>query len=192
MPSLAPNRQESYLFFLTVVGAVVPIINLPGVAGNIALSQQALAAIYLGQIKKWNDPLIQSRGEHSRAGYSRGSSLRWQRNELCLDRFVQQDQPCVEVSRGSSLEPKWSTGRGAEGNEGWPDGKGIRRFHRVCGVHLRLAKSSNFRERRQPQRRVCPCQPASTSVAAYQASHMGVDFKISIADAPGTWRCPPT
>jgi hypothetical protein len=55
---LAPDQQRAYLLFPTVVGAVVPIINLPGLSGEVALTPEALAGIYLGKIKKWNDPIL--------------------------------------------------------------------------------------------------------------------------------------
>src|ERR1700753_1382785 len=43
----------------TVVSGVVPVITVPGVtAGEITLSGEVLGDIYLGKIKKWNDPAI--------------------------------------------------------------------------------------------------------------------------------------
>jgi phosphate transport system substrate-binding protein len=42
----------------TVVGAVVPIVNLPGLVGQVSFTPGALAGIYLGKIKKWNDPVL--------------------------------------------------------------------------------------------------------------------------------------
>jgi phosphate transport system substrate-binding protein len=45
--------------FPTVIGGVVPVINLPGVkAGELMLNGQVLGDIYLGKVKKWNDPAI--------------------------------------------------------------------------------------------------------------------------------------
>src|SRR6202167_4386574 len=46
------------LHFPTVLGAVVPTYNVPGVAGDLNFTQKALAGIYLGTITKWNDPEI--------------------------------------------------------------------------------------------------------------------------------------
>ncbi len=47
--------------FPTVVGGVVPVMNLPGLkAGQVKLTGRVLADIYLGLIKKWNDPVIAS------------------------------------------------------------------------------------------------------------------------------------
>ena len=42
----------------TVLGAVVPIYNLPGVSGDLKFSPDVLADIYLGKIGNWSDPRI--------------------------------------------------------------------------------------------------------------------------------------
>src|SRR5215831_9367762 len=47
------------VMFPTVVGGVVPVVNLPGIAsGQIKLTGAQLADIYRGVIKRWNDPLL--------------------------------------------------------------------------------------------------------------------------------------
>src|SRR3984885_11141239 len=46
------------LHFPTVIGAVVPTYNIPGVSGELNFTQHALAGIYLGTITKWNGPEI--------------------------------------------------------------------------------------------------------------------------------------
>ena len=45
--------------FPTVMGGVVPVVNIPGIANNqLKLSGPVLADIFLGKIKKWNEPAI--------------------------------------------------------------------------------------------------------------------------------------
>src|SRR5450755_960592 len=44
----------------TVLGAVVPAYNIPGVTGEIKFTPDALAGIYLGKITNWNDKAITS------------------------------------------------------------------------------------------------------------------------------------
>ncbi|HEX5239283.1 MAG TPA: phosphate ABC transporter substrate-binding protein PstS [Sphingomicrobium sp.] len=45
--------------FPVVIGGVVPVINIPGAhPGQVKMSGPLLAAIYAGEIKKWNDPRI--------------------------------------------------------------------------------------------------------------------------------------
>ena len=59
-PLKGDDLQKSGLIqFPTVMGGVVPAINLAGVeAGKLKLTGPILAEIYLGTIKKWNDPKI--------------------------------------------------------------------------------------------------------------------------------------
>lgn len=51
--------QNGYIQFPTVMGAIVPAVNVPGIAaGQLKLSGALLAEIYMGAVKKWNDPKI--------------------------------------------------------------------------------------------------------------------------------------
>ena len=51
--------QIGLIQFPTVMGGVVPVVNLPGVAaGQLKLNGDILAKIYLGEIKRWSDPAI--------------------------------------------------------------------------------------------------------------------------------------
>ncbi len=45
--------------FPTVIGGVVPVVNLPGIkSGQLQLTGALTADIFRGVLKKWNDPLI--------------------------------------------------------------------------------------------------------------------------------------
>ncbi len=46
------------LHFPTVLGAVVPVYNIPGVTAELKFTGPVLADIFLGKITKWNDPAI--------------------------------------------------------------------------------------------------------------------------------------
>ncbi|MGB8517003.1 MAG: phosphate ABC transporter substrate-binding protein PstS [Gallionella sp.] len=59
------NQEEldkhQLMQFPAVVGGVVPAVNLKGIAsGQLLLDSNTLAAIYLGKITRWNDPLLQA------------------------------------------------------------------------------------------------------------------------------------
>src|SRR6266545_3673865 len=60
MPLKPEELEKSGLMqFPTVVGGDVPVVNLPGIKpGEIKLTGSVLADIYLGKIKKWNDPVL--------------------------------------------------------------------------------------------------------------------------------------
>jgi len=52
-------EKEGLVQFPTVMGGVVPVVNLEGIKpGELKLSAKTLADIYLGKIKKWNEPAI--------------------------------------------------------------------------------------------------------------------------------------
>ena len=59
-PLKPEELQEAGLTqFPTVVGGVVPVVNIPGIQpGQLKLTGPLLADIYMGKITKWNDPAI--------------------------------------------------------------------------------------------------------------------------------------
>jgi len=123
----APLKDEELakdgLFqFPTVVGGVVPVINVPGVkAGEVVLSGQVLGDIYLGKIKKWNDPAIAALNSKVklpdtdiavvRRADGSGTSFIWT-NYLSK---VNADWKS-KVGEGSTVN--WPTGTGGKGNDG--------------------------------------------------------------------------
>jgi phosphate ABC transporter phosphate-binding protein len=118
---LAPADDGNFFFFPSVVGAVVPIVNLPGLTETILFTPEALAGIYLGKIKKWNDPVIAraNRGVHlpdleivvvHRADGS-GTSY-------AFTSFLSKTNADWSAAVGSRLSPKWPVGRAATGNDG--------------------------------------------------------------------------
>jgi phosphate transport system substrate-binding protein len=118
---IAPEDETKYLFFSSVVGAVVPIVNLPALPGDIAFTPEVLAGIYLGNIKKWNDPAL-TRINHGmrlpdlditvvhRADGS-GTSYVW-------TDYLSKTSPEWKTKVGTSIEPKWPAGTAGTGNEG--------------------------------------------------------------------------
>src|SRR5579864_774228 len=50
------QAKVKILHFPTVLGAVVPTYNVPGVTQELKFTPEALAGIFLGTVKKWNDP----------------------------------------------------------------------------------------------------------------------------------------
>src|SRR6266567_1329189 len=52
------KHGSGILHFPTVLGAVVPTYNIPGVEASLNFTPEALAGIFLGKITKWNDPAV--------------------------------------------------------------------------------------------------------------------------------------
>jgi phosphate transport system substrate-binding protein len=102
--------------FPTVVGGVVPIVNLPGLQpGRLHLSGALLGAIFLGQINKWNDPHI--------AGMNRGLRL----PNLPITVVHRSDGSGTSFLFTSYLSMRsqnWATRVGASDSVAWPTGLG--------------------------------------------------------------------
>jgi phosphate ABC transporter phosphate-binding protein len=186
---LAPREQANYLLFPSVVGAVVPIVNLPGVPNSIALTPQALAGIYLGKITKWNDPLLQEANRRVRLpdldivvvhrNDGSGTSYAW-------TDYLSQTSPEWQAQVGASLTPKWPLGRGATGNEGVA--KLVKELGGSIGYVEFIYALQNHLSFAKVQNRNGDFVAASLEGMAIAASQsLGVDdnFKISIVDPPG-------
>lgn len=108
----------------TVMGAVVPTYNIPGVTQTLKFSPDALAGIFLEQIKRWNDPKI--------ASTNPGVTL--------------PDQAITTVHRSdgsgttniftdylSKISPEWKSTVGAGNSVNWPAGIGGKGNEGVAG-----------------------------------------------------------
>ena len=96
----------------TVLGAVVPAYNIPGVNEEIKFTPEVLAGIYLGKISNWSDPAIAKvEPEHQvpQPDHHRGASLRRQRNHLHLHRLPVEGE--LRVGRRTRAKAPRSNGR---------------------------------------------------------------------------------
>jgi phosphate transport system substrate-binding protein len=114
--------KEGLFQFPTVVGGVVPVVNVPGVKpSELTLSGEVLGDIYLGKIKKWDDPAIVALNPKVklpdtdiavvRRADGSGTSFIWT-NYLSK---VNADWK-AKVGEGSTVN--WPTGTGGKGNDG--------------------------------------------------------------------------
>jgi phosphate ABC transporter phosphate-binding protein len=97
----------------TVLGGVVPIYNLPGLARTLRLTPQVLAGIYSGAIGKWNDPRI--------AEVNRGARL--PDTEIAVvHRSDGSGTTYVWTSFLSLASPEWKSSVGSGAHVAWPVG----------------------------------------------------------------------
>ncbi len=108
--------------FPTVIGGVVPIVNIPGVtAGRMHLSGGLLGAIFLGQIKRWDDPQIKrlNPGMNLPAlpitvvHRSDGSGT-----SFIFTSYLTDTSPAWGKAVGASDSVNWPVGIGGKGNDG--------------------------------------------------------------------------
>jgi len=183
------------LHFPTVMGAVVPVYNVEGVTKDLRFTGEALAGIFLGNIKKWNDAAI--------AGANPGVKL--------------PDQPIVVIVRSdgsgtsfvftdylSKVSSDWKSKIGADTAVNWPTGLRGKGNEGVSGlvkqtpysigyVELIYAKQQNmgYGSVRNAAGKFVKADLASvTAAAAGAAKDMPEDFRVSITNAPGATSYP--
>jgi phosphate transport system substrate-binding protein len=115
-------KEAGLVQFPMIIGGVVPAVNIKGVqAGQLVLDGATIAAIYLGEITKWNDPRIKKLNPKlalpdtaiAPVYRSDGSGT----NFLFSD-FLSKSSPKFKDTIGAATSVQWPTGIGAKGNEG--------------------------------------------------------------------------
>lgn len=118
----ADLNKEGLMQFPMVMGGVVPVVNLEGIrAGQLKLSPQVLADIYLGKVKKWNDTAIASLNKGLSLPNKRitvvhrsdGSGTTW-----IYTNYLSKVSPEWKSSVGNDKAVSWPAGVGGKGNEG--------------------------------------------------------------------------
>jgi phosphate transport system substrate-binding protein len=105
----------------TVFGAITVSYNLSGVDKGLKLDGPTIADIYLGKIKKWNDPAIA--GQNSGVKLPDSSITVVHRSDSSgttkgFTTFLSNYSPEWKSSVGADKDVKWPTGTGAKGNPG--------------------------------------------------------------------------
>ncbi len=108
--------------FPTVMGGIVPVVNLDGVkSGDLTLDGDTLAKIYLGEIKTWNDPAIARLNPNVKlpaqaialVHRSDGSGT-----TFIFTNYLSKVSADWKGKVGSATAVEWPAGIGAKGNEG--------------------------------------------------------------------------
>jgi phosphate transport system substrate-binding protein len=123
MPLKPEDLQAAGLMqFPAVIGGVVPVVNLDGIApGALRFTGPVLADIYLGKIKTWNDKAIQDLNPSLklpadpitvvRRSDGSGTSFLW-------TDYLSKVSPEWKTKVGASTAVAWPEGVGGKGNEG--------------------------------------------------------------------------
>ena len=123
----APMRAEDLeknglVQFPAIMGGVVPVFNLKNVGQReVKLTGEIVAQIYLGKIKKWNDPAIVALNPGVKIGSddisvvyrSDGSGT-----TFLFTNYLSKVSPEFKSAIGEGTAVKWPTGVGGKGNEG--------------------------------------------------------------------------
>src|ERR1700732_2490532 len=119
------KRGTNILHFPTVVGAVVPTYNLPGVTADLNFTPELLAGIFLGKITKWNDPAI--------AAVNAGVKLP-AADIVVVHRSDASGTTYIWTDYLSKTSPQWNTKPGKGTAVDWPVGLGGQGNAGVAGL----------------------------------------------------------
>ena len=174
----------------TVLGAVVITYNLSGISQPLKFSGEVIADIFLGKIKKWNDPKIAAENsgvslpalDITVVARSDGSGT-----SAVFTDYLSKVSPEWKEKVGSGVSPRWPVGLAAKGNEGvtgqiknTPNTLGYVELvyaiqNKLPVAHLKNAAGS-FVE---------PTIDAVTAAAAASVANTPDDLRVSITNAQG-------
>jgi len=173
----------------TVMGAVVPAYNIPGVTGEVKFTPQALAGIFLGKITSWNDPSIT--GANPGVNFPAQPIVVIHRSDGSGTTFIFTDY----LSKVSS---DWQNGPGKGTSVKWPVGLGGKGNEGVAGMIRQMQGSIGYVELIYAVQNKIPygtvqnaagvfvkASLESVTAAAASVKSMPADFRVSITNAPG-------
>ena len=185
------KRGTEILHFPTVLGADVPVYNVPGVATGLKFTPGALAGIFLGTITKWNDAAL--------ASANPGVKLPAQ-DIVVVHRSDGSGTTYVWTDFLSKVSSEWQTKVGKATSVNWPVGLGGKGNEGVAGLVQQTSGSLGYVEliyaiqtkgisyglvKNSSGAFVNADLASVTAAAAGAAANMPDDFRVSITNAPG-------
>jgi phosphate transport system substrate-binding protein len=114
--------KKGQIQFPTVIGGVVPVVNIQGVApGQLRLNGQVLGDIYLGKITKWSDPAIKALNPGVNLPDAAISPVRradGSGTSFIFTNYLSKVNADWKAKVGEGTAVNWPTGAGGKGNEG--------------------------------------------------------------------------
>ena len=186
---LSKITKYKILHFPTVLGGVVPTYNVAG-ADSLKFSGATLAGIFMGSIKKWNDPAI--------AKDNPGVKLPGE-DITVVHRSDGSGTSFVFTDYLSKVSPEWKSKVGANTSVNWPVGLGGKGNEGVAGLVKQTPNSIGYVEliyavqnkmeygsvKNMAGNFVKADFNTVSEAAAGAAKNMPADFRVSITDAPG-------
>lgn len=189
--SPAALAEHGLAQFPSVIGGVVPVVNLRGISpGQLRLTGPVIAGIYLGKITRWNDPKITALNpgvalpdSAIRVVYrSDGSGTTYN-----FAHYLSQISPEWKQRVGFGTAVRWPTGFGGRGNEGVS--AYVKQLQGSIGyVELSYATINNLTYTAMQNAAGAWVQPSIASFRAAAASAdwaTAQDFNLVITNAPG-------
>jgi phosphate transport system substrate-binding protein len=192
MPMTDKQLQEAKAKILnipTVLGAVVPAYNVPGISGEVKFTPDALAGIFMGKISKWNDKAITS--------VNPGVNLP-DKDIIVVHRSDGSGTTFIWTDYLSKVSPEWKSQVGSDTSVKWPIGIGNKGNEGVSGLIRQMSGAIGYVELIYAVQNNIPYGSVRNSAgvfvkaslegvtaAAASAPKMPADFRVSITNAPG-------
>ena len=181
------KAPDKILHIPTVAGAVVITYNLPG-NPSLKIDGETIAGIFLGQIKKWNDPRIAAMNPEAKlpdksivvVHRSDGSGTTY----IFTD-YLSKVSPEWKSKVGNNTSVSWPTGLGGKGNEGVA-GQVKQTPGAIGYVELIYATQNKmpYAEVKNAAGRFVKATTDSVT-AAMATANVPDDFRFSMTNAPG-------
>ena len=183
------QAKTKILHIPTVLGAVVPAYNVPGVQGDLKFTPEALAGIFLGKITTWNDPALVK--ANPGVNLPNQTIIVVHRSDGSGTTYIFTDYLSKVSSEwqngpGKGTSVKWPVGLGGKGNEGVAGM--IRQMQGGVGyIELIYAVQNNisYGSVKNASGSFVKASLESVTAAAASAKSMPADFRVSITNAPG-------
>jgi phosphate transport system substrate-binding protein len=173
----------------TVLGGVVPTYNVNGVTGELKFTGDVLADIFLGNIKKWNDPRLAK--ANSGVKFPDEDIVVVHRSEGSGTTYIFTDylskvSPAWKDKVGKGTSVNWPAGLGGKGNEG-VSGMVKQTEGSIGYVELIYAISNQmaYGSVQNAAGSFVKASLDSVTAAAASVKDMPDDFRVSITNAPG-------
>jgi len=172
------------------LGAIVLTYNLPDVKTDLKLTPEAIAGIFLGNVKKWNDPAIAA----SNPGVNLPAS-----DITVVHRSDGSGTTYVFVDYLSKVSPEWKEKVGVNTSVNWPVGVGAKGNEGVTGQVKQTPNSIGYVELIYAEQNQLPhvavknsagefvkgSLDSVTAAAAASSGQMPDDLRVSITNASG-------
>jgi len=190
--------KNNLVQFPQVVISIVPVVHLPGIsAGQMVLNGDVLSKIYLGQIKKWNDPAIKAL--NPKVNLPNMAILTVHRSDRSGTTFN-------FTNYLGKVNPEWHSKIGADTAVSWPGGVGGKGNAGVAASVAQLVGSIGYVEYAYAKQsslvytdminaagqRVKPTMEAFQSAAANADFSKVQDFYLILTNQPGAKSWPIT
>ncbi len=188
--AMAKDFKVPVMNIPTVLGAVVPVYNVPGVSGELKFAPEVIAGIYLGIITKWNDPNIQRDNpgvklpDHNILPVYRSDGSG---TTFIFTDFLSKVVPEFAQRVGHNTSVRFPVGIGQKGNEGVAGM--VRSSEYTFGYVELIYALQNKMEfglvRNSAGKYIKASTEGVTAAAAADAKSIPADFRVSITNAPG-------